>query len=823
MPYALRKAPKQDKYWVITKATGKHHSMMPLPKADAEAQMRAIYASTGSEPPRELKGGARSTVTALAALVASPTDTLKEMKGFFEDLAGIWNNGDVATGLRTKGKKAFTTLVKYLPLAGVPGYTAATALEQVPIDDVIELLATLVDLIRGKASLKQFFDVLAKLLGNIYEMLKSFATTLVSGVTQIAPQVGNAVVSGVSTFGNSLIRGAMDLDPGQRANHEREDAERARNAQFQAQYQQINAETIADVNNSNNYMFRLYNGGLSINDAQHKTRFEQMRTQLGKELFDTELSKFTETKGKLTDANWQTFEDWIATFIAFRQEDARLHDYNSYKDPNKAAPDLTDMWTADLNAFDSANRGGARDLDTPESKIAYINKLKTFHAQEKIKLHKETIAQFKALKAANPQMYASLLASGAEDYSLLSGSGKDGKMRGGDIGDDFRKAFDPNRNGLNESIRNTGEVLGKAFDPNKNGLAQAVNSAVDALKNVNWNEVSSKLGDGLDPNKNGVSAAFDKFGGDAKRAFEDLGNKIKESAQRDKAALDAAFAPLANEFNNPNSALSNFARSAGIPLTPDEWKKKFEDPETYFSLLSMLVTAAASVVSAGAAGPGAFAAMQAIIASARVITKAATGQPVGAGDIAGVALAMIPGRGGVDPSSWLNAATRTGTSIGMNLVKDAAKNVVSTNVNDRLRQNGETLATLTGAAFKQGSTAAKKDDVFGNLDAADTEVDQQAVEQQQREKDIGTIGSEPQVAQNGLTPDEIPQYQAYLAETTSTPEDYYTPEWIDYWRQNFKGRAEGSGMKGGSKLIDYAVRYHPHKRMRENYDSRFFM
>ena len=35
--------------------------------------------------------------------------------------------------------------------------------------------------------------------------------------------------------------------------------------------------------------------------------------------------------------------------------------------------------------------------------------------------------------------------------------------------------------------------------------------------------------------------------------------------------------------------------------------------------------------------------------------------------------------------------------------------------------------------------------------------------------------------------------------------------------------ASGSGMSGGSMLIDHAMRYHPHKRMRENYDSRFFM
>ena len=47
MPYKLRKAPKQDKYWVVSKETGKKHSEEPLPRARAEAQMRALYAVEG--------------------------------------------------------------------------------------------------------------------------------------------------------------------------------------------------------------------------------------------------------------------------------------------------------------------------------------------------------------------------------------------------------------------------------------------------------------------------------------------------------------------------------------------------------------------------------------------------------------------------------------------------------------------------------------------------------------------------------------------------------------------------------------------------------
>ena len=48
MPYKLRKAPRRELYWVITKATGKKHSIEPLPLKRAEAQMRSLYAR---EPP----------------------------------------------------------------------------------------------------------------------------------------------------------------------------------------------------------------------------------------------------------------------------------------------------------------------------------------------------------------------------------------------------------------------------------------------------------------------------------------------------------------------------------------------------------------------------------------------------------------------------------------------------------------------------------------------------------------------------------------------------------------------------------------------------
>ena len=48
MPYRLRKAPKRDLYWVVAE-DGTKKSKEPLPREDAEAQMRALYAAMRKE------------------------------------------------------------------------------------------------------------------------------------------------------------------------------------------------------------------------------------------------------------------------------------------------------------------------------------------------------------------------------------------------------------------------------------------------------------------------------------------------------------------------------------------------------------------------------------------------------------------------------------------------------------------------------------------------------------------------------------------------------------------------------------------------------
>lgn len=58
MPYVLRKAPRREAYWVVNQDTGKKHSIDPLPRKKAEAQMRLLYAVEGGYPLRK-SGGAK--------------------------------------------------------------------------------------------------------------------------------------------------------------------------------------------------------------------------------------------------------------------------------------------------------------------------------------------------------------------------------------------------------------------------------------------------------------------------------------------------------------------------------------------------------------------------------------------------------------------------------------------------------------------------------------------------------------------------------------------------------------------------------------------
>ena len=229
-------------------------------------------------------------------------------------------------------------------------------------------------------------------------------------------------------------------------------------------------------------------------------------------------------------------------------------------------------------------------------------------------------------------------------------------MRGkGTAAEDFvnvtlGNVFDPNKNslahqfthpdsGLNQALKTTENALGSVFDPNKNGLREKMDAAVEDFKRVTQ-QLPDDMKRALDPNQNGVADAFNKFGGDLKGAFTELGNKILAQAGADKAKLDEAFAPLVNEFSNPDSVLAKFIKQQ--VGTEEDWKRKFEDPDTYFLIASILLTAAAAVVTApigGVGAPAAFAAMQTALACTKMITHAAQGKPFDPMDAVAIVLA----------------------------------------------------------------------------------------------------------------------------------------------------------------------------------------
>lgn len=104
MPYKLRKVPKKDLFWVVSKETGKKHSKEGLPKETAKAQMRALYAA-------ETKGGElptkkTSTLSTIARMGYKTGDELlKEVDGWTLNhmtptLKFYRKGGDVIVGVR---------------------------------------------------------------------------------------------------------------------------------------------------------------------------------------------------------------------------------------------------------------------------------------------------------------------------------------------------------------------------------------------------------------------------------------------------------------------------------------------------------------------------------------------------------------------------------------------------------------------------------------------------------------------------------------------------------------------------------------------------
>lgn len=122
MPYKLRKAPGRDLYWVVNKETKEKYSKEPLPKAKAEAQMRALYSNTKEE----IKGGRRISDEALMKVKEYKMLTYHDPFPDHEDVHRWWHlhpnlkHQDFRHSSMKKEDKYPTAMVRlrYLPQTG---------------------------------------------------------------------------------------------------------------------------------------------------------------------------------------------------------------------------------------------------------------------------------------------------------------------------------------------------------------------------------------------------------------------------------------------------------------------------------------------------------------------------------------------------------------------------------------------------------------------------------------------------------------------------------------------------------------------------------
>ena len=154
---------------------------------------------------RKLKGGARSTAAALLDVASHPTASIDELKGLFGHVAAIFSDiNNLGGNLRLHGKAIYLLLIKYLPLAGAPGYTAATVLERVPVDKYIEVAASILDFFTGKGDLMHMLNAMADLVGNLFNQLKDLVPQILAKVGhEVSEAIGssNAAASIANLFG----------------------------------------------------------------------------------------------------------------------------------------------------------------------------------------------------------------------------------------------------------------------------------------------------------------------------------------------------------------------------------------------------------------------------------------------------------------------------------------------------------------------------------------------------------------------------------------------------------------------------------------------
>ena len=160
----------------------------------------------------------------------------------------------------------------------------------------------------------------------------------------------------------------------------------------------------------------------------------------------------------------------------------------------------------------------------------------------------------------------------------------------------------------------------------------------------------------FDPEKNGVAAAFRKFGENSKKAFEEVGQRLLNAFDPNKNGVRQAFEKFGKQMSE---TIGN----------KDWWNKTMTDPDTYIFLIGAIASVAATVLSAGTAGPLMVIALQALGPATKMIADAARGKPIDGLDIASLVIGMIPIPGAAGASGAAAKAILEKAALGVTAAK----------------------------------------------------------------------------------------------------------------------------------------------------------
>jgi hypothetical protein len=188
-------------------------------------------------------------------------------------------------------------------------------------------------------------------------------------------------------------------------------------------------------------------------------------------------------------------------------------------------------------------------------------------------------------------------------------------------------------------------VKNEFTDPNSQfrttALSPEVNNIVSELQAHDWGPLNSQFENVFDPNKNGLADVYRMFHGDKTELFNFIKDNLSKVASDNKEGLDEAFRPLLHAFGEDRELSALIGQHIeSFPQTRAHWERVMQDPDTYFDILSVMISIAA-VVTTGPAAPATIAASRAALTAARVLTHAAQGKQITNAELAAIVVDIV--------------------------------------------------------------------------------------------------------------------------------------------------------------------------------------